>query len=74
MLGEVIRVEPELIIECRELKTLSILGTQVHPGMIEVIEDAELHAVSLHRLRRSLLVTFALEGHKLTLSTGLLQR
>jgi hypothetical protein len=42
--------------------------------MIEVIEDAELHAVSLHRLRRSLLVTFALEGHKLTLSTGLLQR
>jgi hypothetical protein len=42
MLGEVIRVEPELIIECRELKTLSILGTQVHPGMIEVIEDAEL--------------------------------
>ena len=40
MLGEVIRVEPELIIECRELKTLWTMGDhfQQKPGRFTLAE------------------------------------
>ena len=47
MLGEVIAMEPERLIEFDELQALGILLGKHHAVGIDMVEDAEFHASSL---------------------------